>query len=94
MWFVLIGTLLVVLKSADVAPVANWSWWGVLAPFAVAVVWWAFADATGMTTRREMDKVDRKRDERRRKAFESLGIQPRGSAGHEKAQAYRASREK
>jgi small Trp-rich protein len=93
MWMVVVGTLLVALKFADIEPVAAWSWWGVLAPFGLAVAWWAYADATGMTQRREMDKVDRKRADRRRNAFEALGIDPQAQGRHEKAEAYRRSRE-
>jgi small Trp-rich protein len=73
--------------------VATWSWWAVLTPFGLAVAWWAYSDATGMTQRREMDKVDERRQERRRKAFEALGIDPRAQGRHEKAEAYRRSRE-
>jgi hypothetical protein len=46
----------------------------VLAPFAAAAVWWAFADSSGITQRREMDKLEEKKIERRRKAMEALGI--------------------
>jgi small Trp-rich protein len=93
MWMVVVGTVLVALKFADIEPVAAWSWLGVLAPFGLAVAWWAYADATGMTQRREMDKVDRKRADRRRNAFEALGIDPQAQGRHEKAEAYRRSRE-
>lgn len=74
MWFVGIGVLLVVLKLADLGPPAAWSWWAVIAPFFAAVVWWAYADATGLTKRREMDKLDERKQERRRKSLEALGI--------------------
>ncbi len=94
MLFVVIGVLLVLMKWLDVGPVVDWSWWAVLVPFALAVAWWAFADASGMTRRREMDKIDRKRQDRRRKAFDALGIKPQSASGLEKAAAYRASREK
>jgi small Trp-rich protein len=94
MWFVVVGVLLVLMKWLEVGPVADWSWWVILVPFALAVAWWAFSDATGMSKQREMDKVERKRQERRRKAFDALGIKPSAASGHEKAAAYRAAREK
>ncbi|WP_223683958.1 TIGR04438 family Trp-rich protein, partial [Escherichia fergusonii] len=47
MWFVLIGVLLLALKLLEAGPPAAWSWWVILAPFACAAVWWAWADATG-----------------------------------------------
>jgi small Trp-rich protein len=74
MWFIIIGVLLIVLKFADVAPVAGWAWWWVLSPFALAAAWWAYADASGMTKRHEMDKLEDKKKERRQKAMDALGI--------------------
>ena len=90
MVFIVIGVLLIVAKLADVGPVAGWSWWVVLAPFACAALWWAFADASGLTKRREMDKLEEKKVERRRKAMEALGID-RGRQERESA-AMRARR--
>jgi small Trp-rich protein len=74
MLFIVIGVLLIGLKLADIGPVVDWSWWIVLAPFALAAVWWAYADASGLTKRREMDKLEEKKKERRRKALDALGI--------------------
>ncbi|HEY1393713.1 MAG TPA: TIGR04438 family Trp-rich protein [Methylibium sp.] len=77
MWFVVIGVLLLVMKVADFGPVGGWSWLLVLAPFACAVAWWAWADASGYTKRREMDKVDAVREERRKRNLASLGLPTR-----------------
>jgi small Trp-rich protein len=74
MWFIVLGVLLVGLKLAEFGAVAAWSWWWVLAPFGLAAAWWAYADATGFTKRREMDKLEERKLERRRKAMEALGI--------------------
>jgi small Trp-rich protein len=74
MVFIVIGVLLIGLKLADIAPVAAWSWWGVLSPFALAVAWWAYADGSGLTKRREMDKLEDKKKERRQKTMDALGI--------------------
>lgn len=74
MVFIVIGLLLIVLKFADIAPVAAWTWWWVLSPFALAVAWWAYADGSGLTKRREMDKLEDKKKERRQKAMDALGI--------------------
>jgi small Trp-rich protein len=74
MWFVTLGCLLIALKLADFGFVAMWSWWWVLSPFAAAFVWWAYADASGLTKKREMDKLDNRKLERRRKSMEALGI--------------------
>lgn len=74
MLFIVIGVLLIGLKLADIGPVTAWSWWIVLAPFALAAVWWAYADASGLTKRREMDKLEDRKVARRRKAMDALGI--------------------
>ena len=77
MYFVLLGLLLLGLKLAEVGPVAAWPWYGVLAPFAGAVIWWAWADATGYYKRREMRKLDQKKDLRRQRTMDALGTNPR-----------------
>ena len=74
MWFVTLGCLLIALKLADFGFVALWSWWWVLSPFAAAFLWWSYADSSGWTKRREMDKLEDKKLERRRKNMEALGI--------------------
>ena len=74
MWFVVLGVLLIALKLAEFGPVALWAWWWVLSPFAAAALWWSFADSSGWTKRREMDKLEDKKLERRRKNMEALGI--------------------
>ena len=73
MLFVGLGVLLILLKLLGVGPVAAWAWWWVLAPFVGAVLWWAWADASGYTKRREMDKMDARKEARRQKAMNALG---------------------
>ena len=46
----------------------------VLSPFGVALLWWAYADASGLTKKREMNKLEDRKTERRRKSLEALGI--------------------
>lgn len=72
MLFLLIGLVVVGLKVAGVAPVAAWSWWLVLLPFALAAAWWAFADASGLTKRREMRKIDEKAAARRARQLDAI----------------------
>lgn len=91
MWFIVLGVLLIALKLGDIGPVGAWSWWGVLAPFGGALLWWAYADSSGWTKRREMDKLEERKIERRRKAMDALGID-RGRQKKEEA-AMRARRE-
>lgn len=94
MYLVLVGVLLLVLKFADVAPVAAWSWWWVLSPFGLAFLWWSYSDASGLTKKREIDKIEDRKESRRRKAFEALGIDYRkANRNKTKAEAFRRSRQ-
>ena len=73
MWFVLAGVALLALKLIGVMPVAAWSWWIILSPFALAAAWWAYADASGFTQRKAMKQMDDKKAARRDKQMEALG---------------------
>jgi small Trp-rich protein len=74
MAFLLLGLLLLGMKAAEFGPVATWSWWVVLAPFGLAVLWWAFADGSGLTQRRAMAKLEKRQAERRQRDMEALGL--------------------
>lgn len=78
MYMVILGTLLLVLKIFDLGPTAGLPWWVVLAPFGLALVWWAWADSSGWTKRREIEKMEDKRRQRRANNLESLGLNARG----------------
>lgn len=84
MWFVVIGVAIQVMNLAGIGPVGAWTWRGnwmeMLAPFVLAVVWWAWADSTGWTQRKAMEKVDARKEGRRNKQLDALGI----SAGRKK----------
>ena len=77
MVMVVIGVLLLVAKLAEFGPTADWSWWIVAAPFVAAVLWWQFADSTGLTQRRAMQKMDDRKAQRRDRALEALGLNTR-----------------
>jgi len=72
MYLLGLGLFLMVLKFIEFDPVAQWSWWLVLTPFALAAVWWTWADATGYTKRKAMEQDDKRRDERRARTKEAL----------------------
>jgi len=74
MAFLILGLLLLAMKATEFGPVAGWSWFVVLAPFGLAVLWWAFADSTGLTQRRAIDKMERRKEERRKRDMEALGM--------------------
>jgi small Trp-rich protein len=73
--FLAVGVLLLLLKVAELGPVADWSWWLVLAPFAAAAVWWQIADSTGYTQRKAIEKMEKRKTDRRDRALEALGQQ-------------------
>ena len=74
MYLLGIGIVLVLLKYLEIGPIAAWSCWWVLAPFALTALWWAWADASGYSKRRIMDKMDRRKQERLDKQKSALGL--------------------
>lgn len=74
MYLLGIGIALILLKYLEIGPVAAWSWLWVLAPFGLAVAWWSWADATGYTKRKAMDRMDKRKQERLDKNREALGL--------------------
>ncbi len=72
MYFLGLGLLLLAMKYQAMGPVANWSWWVVLLPFGLAVVWWSWADSSGYTKRKAMQREDRRRDKRRERTKMAL----------------------
>lgn len=71
---VAVGTLLLILKLLEIDPVAGWSWYWVLGPFGAAVVWWAWADGTGWTQRRAIDRMEKRKVQRRERDMAALGL--------------------
>ena len=74
MYFLLIGIVALVLKYLEIGPVATLSWLIVLSPFALAVVWWAWADASGYTKRKEIEKMEKRKQDRIDKQREAMGM--------------------
>ena len=77
MYFLGLGLILIAMKFLEYAPVAAWSWWVVLAPFAFAVAWWAWADSSGYTKRKAMERENARRDERLERNKAALGTNSR-----------------
>jgi small Trp-rich protein len=81
MAFVILGVVLILMNLAGVGWPGQWTWnltgdlWKFGVPFGCALVWWAFSDSMGYTQRRESDKIDAKREERRQRNMEALGLQ-------------------
>ncbi|CDS49962.1 FIG00932595: hypothetical protein [Polaromonas sp. CG9_12] len=74
MYLLMIGVLGLVLKYLQTEPVAGWSWWLVFSPFALAAVWWAWADASGYTKRKEIEKMDYRKKKRIDRQRTALGL--------------------
>ncbi|MBX3654408.1 MAG: TIGR04438 family Trp-rich protein [Ramlibacter sp.] len=74
MYFLGIGIVLLLLKYLEIGPVATFSWWLVLSPFALAVAWWTYADASGYTKRKAVEKENAKKQARIDKQRENLGM--------------------
>ncbi len=77
MYMVVLGVLLLILKLADFGPVGQWSYWAVLWPFALAVMWWTYADSSGLNKRREIEKMEERKKKRRQDNLEALGMDTR-----------------
>ncbi|MGZ5181551.1 MAG: TIGR04438 family Trp-rich protein [Ramlibacter sp.] len=77
MLFLGLGIVLLAMKYLEFGPVAAWSWWVVLAPFGLAVAWWSWADWSGYTKRKAVERENMRKQARIDKSRESLGIKVR-----------------
>lgn len=84
MFLLIAGVALTIWNYLRIGLVADSSWWWVLSPFLGAMAWWAWADATGYTKRREMDKMDERVAKRRVENLANLGMDERGRRGKAK----------
>jgi small Trp-rich protein len=69
-----LGIIFLAMKYLEIGPVALWSWWVVLSPFALAVAWWSWADWSGYTKRRAVDRENARKQARIDKSREALGL--------------------
>jgi small Trp-rich protein len=74
MLFLGLGIILLALKYLEIGPPATWDWWVVLSPFGLAVVWWAWADWSGYTKRKAMDRENERKKARIERQREQLGL--------------------
>ena len=83
MLFVVIGLVLIVLNLAQVGVVGTWNWaifgdlWKFCFPFLLAVLWWIWSDVSGLNKRREMARMEKKKDDRRKENLAALGMDTR-----------------
>ena len=74
MYLVGLGLVFLTLKFMEIGPIAMWDWWIVLSPFGVAIAWWAWADTTGYTKRKAMEREDARRLDRIERNRDAMGM--------------------
>jgi small Trp-rich protein len=78
MYFVGLGLVLIIMKYMEYGPVAGLSWLWVLSPFALAMAWWAWADASGHSAKRAMERELERKNERINKNRANMGTMGKG----------------
>jgi small Trp-rich protein len=83
MLFVIIGVVLIALNLARVGVIGTWTWeisgdlWKFCFPFLLATIWWIWSDVSGLNKRREMNRMEKKKDDRRKENLAALGMDTR-----------------
>ena len=77
MYMLGVAILLTLLKYLEIGPVAQWPWWWILVPYGITAVWWVWADSTGYTKRKAVEKMEAKKKARIEKHKEDLGMRTR-----------------
>lgn len=83
MFFVGLGIVFILLNIADIGPFGAWNWllsgdlWKFCTPFVLAVLWWMWADWSGLNKRREIERMDKRKADRRKENLTALGIDPK-----------------
>ncbi|WP_114970509.1 TIGR04438 family Trp-rich protein [Rhodoferax ferrireducens] len=73
MYLLGLGLVLLALKYLEIGPVAAWDWWIIAVPFGLAVLWWAWADSSGYTKKKAMERENERRQARIDRNHEALG---------------------
>lgn len=73
MYLLGLGLVLLAMKYLEIGFVTSWNWWLVLSPFALALVWWTWADTSGYTKKKAMEKENQRRNDRIERNREALG---------------------
>jgi small Trp-rich protein len=93
MLFVVVGVILIVLNLAGVGVFATWNWevfgdlWKFAVPFLLAVVWWIYSDKSGLNKQREMNRMEKKKADRRKENLAALGMDTRARRKAQKQQS-------
>lgn len=74
MYLLGLSLLLLAMKYFEFGPVAQWPWWWLAVPFALTAAWWTWADWSGYTKRKTVEKENAKKDARIQRDRERLGL--------------------
>jgi small Trp-rich protein len=81
MYFLGLGLVFLLLKFMEIGFVARWDWadqWYLFAgPFILAAAWWTFADWSGYSKKKAMEKMDKRKDDRLAKNRDNMGMGPK-----------------
>ena len=83
MFFVIAGVLIIALNLLGIPPFAAWNWdftgdvWKFTVPFILAALWWAWADKSGLNKRREIEKMEARKQNRRKENLAAMGLDSR-----------------
>lgn len=81
MLFLGIGVAMLLMKYLEIGPIAGLTWggdWWIFAiPFALAIAWWNWADASGFTKRKVIEREDKRKADRIDKNREAMGMLPK-----------------
>lgn len=73
MVFIVLGTLLLLMKWFAFGPVATWSWWIVLAPFAGGLIWFEIVEPVlGLDKKKAHSELEKVKKERIKKQLERV----------------------
>ncbi len=92
MLFVIIGVVLILLNVAGVGVFGTWNWevfgdlWKFVMPFLLALTWWVYSDKSGLNKQREMNRMEKKKADRRKENLANLGMDARARRKAQKQQ--------
>lgn len=70
MWFLAVGVVLLLMKWFELGPVGQWSWWIVLLPFGLALIWFEVVEPYfGLDRKKAHNELDKIKEDRIKKTL-------------------------
>lgn len=70
MWIIILGTALLIGKLLEIGPIADLSWWWVISPFVVALIWFeVFERHLGLDKKKAIDEMEKAKQARIQRAL-------------------------